>query len=149
MRRRDLLALAASAVALHPCTGGAQQKPVPVVGFLAITARAPFAPFLAAFHAGLSEAGFVEGQNVGFEYRWAEGRGDRLPELAAGLVAANADVIAVNGGLLAARMAKETTSTVPIVFVIGTYPVEAGLVGSMARLGGNITGVTILILRRI
>jgi putative ABC transport system substrate-binding protein len=144
MRRRDLLALAAGTIALRPRGVRAQQKPVPVIGFLAITARPPFAAFLAAFHEGLSETGFVEGRNVAFDYRWAEGRGDRLPALAADLVARNVDVIAVNGGLLGARVAKDATATIPVVFVIGTDPIEAGLVGGMARPGGNITGITIL-----
>jgi putative tryptophan/tyrosine transport system substrate-binding protein len=144
MRRRDLLALAAGTIALRPWAVRAQQKPLPVVGFLAIAAPAPFAPFVAAFREGLREAGYVEGRNVVLEYRWAEGRGDRLPALAADLVARKVDVITTAGGLLAARIAKEATSSIPVVFEAGTDLVAAGLVASMARPGGNLTGLAIM-----
>lgn len=143
MRRRDLLAAFAGAVA-WPVAGLAQQKKTPVVGYLGITSPATFAPLLAAFRQGLSDAGYVEGRNVGFEYRWAEGHQDRLPALAAELVARNVDAIVTHGGVLAARAAKEATSTIPIVFETGLDPVASGLVASMARPGGNLTGVSIL-----
>ena len=144
MRRRDLLALGAGAAALRPWPVRAQQRGMPIIGFLSITARAPSAPFIKAFHEGLRDTGYVEGQNVAVEYRWAYGHGDRLPALAADLIAGKVDVIATSGGLLAARVAKAATSTVPIVFLIGVDPVEAGLVASLARPGGNVTGITIL-----
>jgi putative tryptophan/tyrosine transport system substrate-binding protein len=144
MRRRDLLSLAGGTIALRPWAVRAQQKPPPVVGFLAIAAPAPFAPFVAAFREGLRETGYVEGRNVVIEYRWAEGRWDRLPELAADLVARKVDVITTAGGLIAARVAKEATSSIPVVFETGIDPVAAGLVASMARPGGNLTGLAIM-----
>jgi putative tryptophan/tyrosine transport system substrate-binding protein len=144
MRRREVLVLAAGAVFASLSAVAAEPERGPVVGFLGITARAPFAPFLAAFHAGLSDTGYVEGQNVTLEYRWADGRADRLPALAADLASRKMDVIAINGGLLGAHAAQQATSTIPIAFVIGTDPVEAGLVASMSKSGGNLTGVTIM-----
>jgi len=143
MRRRTFLAFTAGS-ALLPVAGRAQQKKMPLVGHLALTAPGPFAPMLKAFQAGLGEAGFIVGQTVALEHRWAEGRPERLPALAAELVDRKVDLIATHGGVLAARVAKETTSTLPIVFETGTDPVAAGLVASMARPGGNLTGVSIL-----
>ena len=122
----------------------AQQRKLPTVGYLGISSPGPFAPLLAAFHDGLREAGFVDGQNVRLEYRWAEGREDRLPALAADLAARNVDVITTHGGALVARAAKNAAPATPIVFETGIDPVAAGLVAGMARPGGNLTGVSIL-----
>src|SRR6202035_4584136 len=105
----------------------------------------PDAPFVAAFHQGLIETGYVEGQNLAIEYRWAEGRYDRLPGLAAELVGRNAGVIVPSGGTVSARAAKSATSTIPIVSVFGGDPVADGLVASFARPGGNLTGLSILV----
>jgi len=129
--------------AVYPLLAGAQQKAMPVIGFLASTSPEPLAHFVAAFSQGLSETGYVEGQNVALEYRWAEDHYDRLPELAAELVGLKVDVIATNG-MPSALTLKKATSTIPIVFETGIDPVEAGLVASLARPGGNLTGVCML-----
>src|SRR5829696_6492586 len=107
MRRRDLLSMLVRAAATsRPLAGAAQQKRTPVVGYLALVSPGPFAPMLASFHKGLAEAGYVEGQNVSLEYRWAEGRQDKLAALAAELVARNVDVITTHGGAVTARVAR-------------------------------------------
>jgi putative ABC transport system substrate-binding protein len=123
----------------------AQQKAAPVIGSLSGISPASYTPFVAAFRQGLSEAGYVEGQNVMIEYRWAEGRYERLPDFAADLVGRKVDLIATSGGPRSALAAKSATSTIPIVFVSGDDPIEAGLVASLARPGGNLTGVGFLV----
>jgi putative tryptophan/tyrosine transport system substrate-binding protein len=143
MRRRELMLLLGGAMMAARAVR-AQQKAMPVIGWLSSASPGPFAPFVAAFRQGLSETGYVEGQNVAIEYRWAEGRYDRLPALAADLVGRKVDVIATSGGTSPALAAKGATSTIPIVFETGADPVEKGLVASFARPGGNLTGFSIL-----
>jgi putative ABC transport system substrate-binding protein len=145
MRRRELLLLVGGAVtASHALR--AEQKAMPVIGFLSSEGFGALAARLAALRQGLSEAGYVEGQNVSIEYRWAEGHYDRLPALAADLVGRKVDVIVTSGGNISALAAKNATSLIPIVFLAGGDPVEEGLVASLAQPGGNLTGVTCLCL---
>jgi putative ABC transport system substrate-binding protein len=143
MRRRELLLTATTVMAPPHCLR-AQQKAMPVIGFLGIGSPTPLAPLLAAFRQGLSETGYVEGQNVAIEYRWTEGRYDQLSPVVADLVGRRVDVIVAFGGIPAALAAKNATSTIPIAFFAGDDPVATGLVASLARPGGNLTGISTL-----
>jgi putative ABC transport system substrate-binding protein len=138
MRRRDVITLLGGVAAGRPIVSLAQQGPMPVIGFLKSTANNGISA--TAFRQGLSDSGFVEGRNVGIEYRWAEGRIERLPELAGDLVRRGVTLIATPGDTPAARAAKAATATIPIVFSVAGDPVQLGLVTSLSRPGGNATG---------
>src|SRR5262245_15518863 len=142
MKRRDFVKAIGAATAAWPLAVHAQQSGVPVIGFLSSRSPDESAHLVAAFRNGLAETGYVEGQNVGFVFRWAEGRRDRVPALADDLISRNVNVIAATGGNVTALTARERTATIPIVFTSGIDPVRTGLVESLSRPGANVTGVS-------
>jgi putative tryptophan/tyrosine transport system substrate-binding protein len=141
MRRREFMAGLAGAAA-WPVAARAQQTPVPVVGYASGWSQSDAADYVASFRRGLAETGYVEGRNVAIEYRWAEGHFDRLPMLIAELVRHNVAVIVTANTTALALAATAATRTIPIIFLVGSNPVDIGLVGSLNRPGGNVTGVT-------
>ncbi len=141
MRRREFIAGLGSAAVL-PLVAGAQQRSVPVIGYIHGWSRPDAADHLAAFHQGLGETGYIEGRNLSIEYRFAEAQFDRFPALVADVVMRRVDVIVTANTTAAALAAKAVTQTIPIVFHVGSDPVENGLVASLNRPGGNLTGVT-------
>ena len=143
MRRRTFMTLVSGA-ACWPFVAPAQPKAMPVIGFLSGNAAGPAAPFVSAFERTLADNGYVVGQNISIEYRWADARLDRLPALAADLVDRNVDVIVAAGGTPPTLAAKAATSSIPIIFANLGNPVELGIVASLGRPGGNLTGVSIL-----
>jgi putative ABC transport system substrate-binding protein len=153
MSRREFFGFVGGAAVVLPLGARGQQLSMPIIGCLSATTETGFANRLAAFRDGLKEGGFIEGQNVAVEYRWADDHNERLPELATDLAKRQVTVIVVTGGTAGALAAKAATSTIPIVFALGADPIRAGLVTSLSRPGGNVTGIAsftdVLIAKRL
>jgi putative ABC transport system substrate-binding protein len=145
MKRRNFLAGLVGTTVAWPLTALAQQPAMPVIGFLNSASPQPFENYVAGFRAGLKETGYVDGQNVAIEFRWAEGHYDQLPEMATDLVRRKVAVLVATGGVPTVLAAKAATTTVPVAFAIGGDPVRFGFVTSLSRPGGNMTGVSLLV----
>ena len=144
MRRREFIALAGCTAAAWPVAARAEQpSSMPVIGFLNSGSPQPFANYVSGFRFGLRQTGYIDGQSVTIEFRWAEGHYDRLPEMAADLVRRKVAVLVSTGGSPSVMAAKAATATIPIVFTIGIDPIHLGIVTSLSRPGGNITGVNL------
>ena len=144
MRRRDFIKAIVGSAAAWPLAAAAQQPPTATIGFIHSASATFTATETAGFEQGLKEAGYVNGQNLAIEYRWAEGQYDRLPSIIADLIGHRVAVIAAMGGPAPARAAMAATTSIPIIFVSATDPVATGLVPSLNRPGGNVTGVSLI-----